>query len=279
MYDAISLYSGAGGIDDGLWQTKKIKVKVAIDIEPDMCETIRLNHPDTEVICGKVSDYIDSLPKTNIVAGGPPCPAFFRANMQRSFDMCEVNNFWAVVEKIYPKFYLMENVQDVKKKLIKHSHLVNCADYGVPQIRLRRFFTNLPLPKPTHSQKPNQRLDGVTPKPWVTIRKALKIDSILNNTKLWSINDPKFQNCSYQQRRYFHELDKPARTITTKDLGIQASMMLSDGTHCRKLTNGELATLQGFRKDYQFYGGVTSVKKQIGNAVPPPVIKAFFDHI
>ena len=56
-------------------------------------------------------------------------------------------------------------------------------------------------------------------------------------------------------------------------------MMISDGKHARKLNIAELAILQGFRKDFQFYGGKTSIRKQIGNALPSAISKAFFSQI
>jgi len=88
----LSLYSGGGGIDEGLKQAE-IKTDIAIDYNYDACRTLKMNHPDTEVICGRVGDYVESLPKASIVVGGPPCPEFSRANIGRTFNMCEINNF------------------------------------------------------------------------------------------------------------------------------------------------------------------------------------------
>lgn len=47
----------------------------------------------------------------------------------------------------------------------------------------------------------------------------------------------------------------------------------------RKFTPRELASLQTFRHNYEFHGGVTSVRTQIGNAVPPLVWKTFIEQI
>lgn len=292
----ISLYSGGGGIDQGL-KKAGIKTTVAIDFEKDCCRTIKQNHPDCEVICGKVSDYIDSFSKVDCIVGGPPCQGFSIANMKKNLDPTEVNNFWKIVDKLKPKYYLMENVRDVVEVCFrKPVYLINCADYGIPQKRIRRIFTNIPLPKPTHSEKN-----------WITVKKALNLEGLIENrrqlnddkkraikrrystdqptvtitvdTRLWSLTDPKFQNISFMARKYFHELNKPARTVTTKDLGIQPSMMLTDGYYARKLNIQELAILQGFPKSYKFYGTKTSVRKQIGNAVPPKLITEFFKQV
>lgn len=47
----------------------------------------------------------------------------------------------------------------------------------------------------------------------------------------------------------------------------------------RTFTNRELACLQGFPLDHEFLGNKTSVRKQIGNAVPPIVAKKIYDTI
>jgi site-specific DNA-cytosine methylase len=51
----LSLYSGADNLGDGVIQAGH-EVKLAIEMNNDCCRTIKLNHPDTEVINGKVSD-------------------------------------------------------------------------------------------------------------------------------------------------------------------------------------------------------------------------------
>ena len=56
-------------------------------------------------------------------------------------------------------------------------------------------------------------------------------------------------------------------------------MMISDGQYARKLINDEVKIIQGFSGNYKFHGGITSVKKQIGNAMPPQPIKAFFEQL
>ena len=57
------------------------------------------------------------------------------------------------------------------------------------------------------------------------------------------------------------------------------------GTHMyhykfpRALTNRERASLQTFPLRYKFHGNKTSVRKQIGMAVPPLAAKAIFSNI
>ena len=307
---AISLYSGGGGIDCGAEQSGNIETILAIDIGKPECNTLKENFPDCEVIRGEVACQLSTLPKADVVFGGPPCPNFSRDNKDRNFDMCEVNNFWKAVEIVKPKYYLMENVQDVNLKLIKHNFKVNCADYGAPTTRVRRFYTNLKLPQATHAEYPQDTLFGGKLKRWISIREALgypkdkkmhvedrkstfgeyykkedgefrkySVDkpsfTLVADARIWVVDDPKFQNITYDTRAYFNEIDKPARTLTTKDIGPYPSMMVSDGKYARKLTNEECAILQGFPDTYKFIGNKGDVKRMIGNSVPPMVIYNF----
>ena len=145
----LSLYCGAGGIDQGLKQVG-IETTLAIDYVEDCCNTMKLNH-NCEVICGKVSDYKDSLSNFDVIVGGPPCPEFSNAKTDKTYDPKEVNIFWEIIDRIKPKYHLMENVSGVIKVCKKRNFLLNSADYGTPQTRHRRFFTNLDPPVKTHS--------------------------------------------------------------------------------------------------------------------------------
>lgn len=154
----VSLYSGADNLGDGVIQAGH-EIILCVEKDKDCCETIKLNHPDIEVINGLVSDHLSTLPKCDCVIGGPPCPEFSRAKTDRTFDLCEVNNFRKAIEITKAKHHFMENVQDLYQVHKQRNFLVNCADYGVPQTRIRRIFTDMELPKPTHAEFPSNTLE------------------------------------------------------------------------------------------------------------------------
>lgn len=316
----LSLYCGAGEIDEGL-KDSGILTTTAIDFNKDACESFKLNHPQTEVICGKVGDYKESFSNYDIVVGGPPCPEFSRANSGRTFDTCEVNNFWEIVQNNNPKYHLMENVQDVIKVLKKPNHLINCADYGTPQTRTRRFYTNLPLPKPTHSKTPTSDLLGGSLKKWVSVKDALGLEGIIEDRKTtfgekYNKDNGKFRQYSTDRpsntivtdsrqwyisptgfkeknkREISRKIEEPSMTIVNAneyvltDHKVMSQKYIAyrktENTakiHERKLTNEELAILQGFPSSYRFYGSKSSVKEQIGNACPRQPIAAIFSQI
>ena len=90
-------------------------------------------------------------------------------------------------------------------------------------------------------------------------------------------NDPELRiNTKTKLSSIYRRLDRnrPAYTVTGSGGG---------GTHMyhweipRALSNREKARLQTFPDNYEFWGGVTSVRKQIGMAVPPYGAKLIFE--
>lgn len=317
MLTAVSLYSGADNLGDGFIQAGN-KIKICVEYNPkepnfgkDACETIKLNHPDIEVINRPVSEVLSTLPKVDCVIGGPPCPEFSRAKSNRSFDLCEINNFRKAIEITKAKHHFMENVQDLYQVHTERNFLINCADYGVPQTRIRRIFTGLPLPKATHSEFPSKDLFGNEIKKWVSVREALGLDGlVLNKTQqcwkqkiplyktekphptiltdgssngLWFVSPTGFDEKNKKQ--IGRSIDEPIMTVVSGNdyqftdkpkMSTKYHQFKNDYKEIRRLTNEELAILQGFRKDFKFYGSKSSVKKQIGNALPSIISKSFF---
>lgn len=128
-------FCGAGGLSLGFLQ-EGFNVKLANDIEDVCIQTYKYNHPELptdKLIQGDIKqivDHIDNYIKTDIdvVVGGPPCQGFSEANRQRVID--DPRNklykyFVKAVEKIGPKFVVMENV----KGMMRVAHQV-VEDYG-----------------------------------------------------------------------------------------------------------------------------------------------------
>lgn len=64
------------------------------------------------------------------------------------------------------------------------------------------------------------------------------------------------------------EKDKPAYTITTRLNTPSVGRIIHPVDH-RTITPREAARIQSFKDDYRFFGNITSLGIQIGNAVPP----------
>lgn len=121
----VDFFCGAGGLSLGFVE-EGFNIKLANDIQDVCIETYKYNHPeipsskiiqgDIKEIVDNVSNYIDT--DIDIVVGGPPCQGFSEANRQRVIDdpRNKLYKYYVkAVEKIAPKFVLMENVKGMLK--------------------------------------------------------------------------------------------------------------------------------------------------------------------
>lgn len=99
----IDLFSGAGGTSLG-FDTKGFRNVFSIDIDPDCCETYKLNFPEHHLIRKNIGDLsekeISKLTggkEMDVVIGGPPCQGFSVAGKILMSDRLGR----AVREKIY----------------------------------------------------------------------------------------------------------------------------------------------------------------------------------
>ena len=216
MPKIVSIFSGAGGIDLGFAKAGFDTV-FATDIWSRACETLKINFPETEVVCDdiininfhkikEVHGHIDGL------VGGPPCPPFsksrfYRVEKGRGIDdedgFVTVSNYFRAVEELNPNFFFFENVHGFVYKphaaaleflksrakdlgyKVKYD-VVNTADYGVPQTRerficigVKEKLPNFTFPKQTH-YNPEKAQKATELKPWITCGEILsEIDFIL----------------------------------------------------------------------------------------------------
>lgn len=179
--------------------------------------------------------------------------------------------------------------------------LINAADYGVPQIRRRligigaRDLNFVPFPKATHAAQPS-RQSGL--KRWVTVAEAFKklprnymsradnlmmrhADYMIKRMAMIGVGQnfrvlppgrlPScWKNGKHQGVDTFGRLDpaKPSVTIRTSGFNPTKGRYIHPHEN-RGLSTLEMACLQSFPKEWSFVGGIGSVGRQIGNAVPP----------
>lgn len=198
----VSVFSGVGGIDFGFEQTG-FETIFASDIWDRACESLKVNFPNTEVVCDNIENIdFKKIKKTykNIdgLVGGPPCPPFsksrfYRKEKERGIDdedgFMTVSNYFRAVEELDPKFFFFENVHgfvfkphksalemvemESKRLGYKIFHkVINAADYGVPQTRqrficigIKKNMEDFIFPEKTHSD-PDKLIKGT--RPWVT---------------------------------------------------------------------------------------------------------------
>lgn len=125
-YTLADFFCGAGGLSLGFRQAG-FKIELANDIEDVCIETYKYNHPeipseriikgDIKVIIDNIEDYLDR--DIDIVVGGPPCQGFSQANKNHRVIDDPRNKLYKyylkAIEKIVPKFVVMENVRGMLK--------------------------------------------------------------------------------------------------------------------------------------------------------------------
>jgi len=166
QYTCIDSFCGAGGLGLGL-QRAGFNILLSFDIDRLCIETIEKNqkyfgHP---AIAADIADMLNGelLRRCNLqrgelflLAGGPPCQGF---SVQRRGNDTDSRNelvlmYGRLVNELYPKYFVMENVSGIAGKRGKtilqqliesveeigyhvHIELLDAQDYGVPQRRKR----------------------------------------------------------------------------------------------------------------------------------------------
>lgn len=208
-FTAISLFSGAGGMDIGASQVSNgsIHTQLAIDSWQDACVTLQKFHQNNAIVLNQditaINDpkqlwfnYTHDNELPDIVYGGPPCQAFSQAGKQKALGDergTMIGEFLRFVARLKPKFFIMENVSNLRGvgggtlyKQILHTmrdigYNVNvgvllAADFGTPQLRNRLFFIGsrndlkIDIPLPEATHVMEPNLFAL--KPYVTVGEA-----------------------------------------------------------------------------------------------------------
>jgi len=177
--------------------------------------------------------------------------------------------------------------------------LLNAADYGVPQRRVRLFMIGYrkgdrpPFPEATHAKDP--LLFEQQFKPWVTLKTCLasvgKLDldeviqpnaALLAQLKMLTpgsgVRSPGKKETTrpgghwgYKQGAFLADLAFPARTVTAS---AQQDWIDDSSLGIRRLCPRECAAIQTFPAEWEFSGKRVDQYRLIGNAVPPLLAQA-----
>lgn len=290
----ISLFSGAGGLDLGLIKSGH-QIVWANDHDPDCVETYRQNIGGHITLADIQKVKSRDLPDADVVVGGFPCQGFSCANMRRS-RKDERNSlyleFLRIIKQKKPNYFIAENVRGilsldggkVMKMILRdftkagydvQYQVINMANYGVPQSRIRVVFFGsrrkasaqmLSFPEASHTRLPN----GV-PR-WISIGEALKSipepDADNHSLKNHICSRYKVTNRNFTGHRRTNP-DKPSPTILARGNGKGGVCAIQHPQNHRRLSVRESAIIQSFPLNFEFSGSLNSMYRQVGNAVPP----------
>jgi DNA (cytosine-5)-methyltransferase 1 len=221
------------------------------DIDADAVETYNLN---LSGIGGSArrQDVLSWSPsgEYDIIIGGSPCQPFTIANTVNRGEKHPLfptfSRFFDLLLEFRPMAFVFENVKGLlsrsfrplllaqldrlKKEYRVEMGILNAADYGVPQRRLRLIVVGIrrdlnivpTLPKPTHSEVGYLTLCNGELQEWVTVYEAIgDILSVPPNTRFLLTNHVMTEKGGRDNERSdwgsrVMQLDAPAYTITEK---------------------------------------------------------------
>lgn len=235
---------------------------------------------------------------------------YFRAIEELSPKVYFFENVHGFVYK--PHFEAVDFLKSESKRLGYKIFfkVVNAADYGVPQTRerficigVKNDYPDFKFPQETHCDPQNEEASSCGLRPWVTCQEAigdLDFDLPEDNEMQAGSKDkdllkgiPPGENYLYFTKekghpkpvfkwrsRYWSFLLKlsPHRPSWT----IQASHSNNMGPFHWKnrfLRISEIKRIQTFDDNYEFIGDFKNQWRQIGNAVPPKLVKTFANAI
>lgn len=177
--NAISLYTGVGGLDFG-FEAAGFRTAVAVEFDAVACRTVWLNRPDWNVIERDIhevgsAEILDAAGlragEADVLIGGPPCQPFSKSSYWVNGDALRLDDpradtltaYLRVLRDTRPKAFLLENVYGLvykgKDEGLQHLldgiasinretgtnyrlgwKLLNAAHFGVPQLRERVFL-------------------------------------------------------------------------------------------------------------------------------------------
>lgn len=301
QYNFVDLFSGAGGMTQGLLQAG-FKPIASLEINEIASATYMKNFPECHHFCGDIQQFnpkswLDTLdsPDIHLVVGGPPCQGFSVAGKRDPNDPRNFlfNEFVRVVSELRPWYVVMENVPGIltmQKGAIKEAifeaftkigystisvAILEAAAYGVPQIRPRTIFIANRL-----------SIQNPYPKAQLSSDRYLPIESAISDlpeyTPIPKINHEWTKHSNEYTARLAQvppggSLYKTYADAFKRQYPGLPSMTVKEnhgGTHIhpylnRVISAREMARLQTFPDSFIFEGSMKKAMWQIGNAVPP----------
>lgn len=280
-----------------------------------------IEHADVRALSGR--DILSCIGmgrgQIPVLAGGPPCQSWSSGGKQLGYSDERgrlVEDYLRIASEIDARWLIFENVRGLltargldgkpgsaleymRSTLFDHGwqthvELLNAADFGVPQRRVRLIVIgyrsgDIPLmPVPTFGKSNGQSS-------WKSLRSCLSEiaplsdDEIIRPTGKMVIELRGLKPGSgvksagkaeatrpgghwgYKQGAFVADQDLPARTVTASS---QQDWIIDGNRGLRRLAPRECATIQTFPHDWEFAGNRTSQYRQIGNAVPPVLAEA-----
>lgn len=288
----IDLFAGIGGIRLG-FESVGGKCVFSSEFDKDACKTYEANFG--EYPSGDITQInAEDIPDFDILLAGFPCQAFSIIGKKEGFANETCGTLFWDIERILkekkPKAFMLENVRNLTAhdegrtfSTIK-SHLealgyhvyakvLNALDFGVPQKRERIIIVGFiddvkfDFPQAVDETKKLSLKDILEE----NVDSKYYVRDEIKNSRLERLKDK-----NYPKPYISHE--NMAGSITPHPYssclraGASANYILINDE--RRPTEREMLRIQGFPDTYKIVVPYSKIKKQTGNSVAVPVIKA-----
>ncbi len=292
--NVIDLFAGAGGFSTGA-SMAGCNVAWAANHWPDAVEWHSRNHPNAAHICQDLhqADW-SQVPAHDLMLASPCCQGHSKARGKASGNPqhdASRSTAWAVVsaaEYHRPPAILVENVPEfldwqlyrpwvLAMQALGYAvspHVVDAADLGAPQNRIRMFLVltqsaqPLKLNLPTLDHLPAASFIDFESGRWQPIEKPGRAAATLERVRAGrATHGDRFLISYYGNTKTGRSLDRPIGTITTRD-----RWAIVDGDRMRMLSRWECRSAMSFPDTYQLPDNHRLAVHLLGNAVcPTPV--------
>ncbi|MCM1578266.1 MAG: DNA cytosine methyltransferase [Ruminococcus sp.] len=288
----IDLFAGIGGIRLG-FESVGGRCVFSSEFDEDACKTYQANfgeHPSGDITKINAKD----IPKFDILLGGFPCQAFSIIGKKEGFANETCGTLFFDIERILkekkPPAFMLENVRNLtahdggKTFIIIKEHLeglgyhvyakvLNALDYGVPQKRERIIIVgfldnvNFTFPDPIPVSKRTTLQDILE----TDVPQKYYVRDVIKESRLLRLKDKDYPK-PYISHENMAGSITPHPYSSALRAGASANYILINDE--RKPTERELLRIQGFPDDFKIVVSYSKIKKQTGNSVAVPVIKA-----
>ena len=288
----IDLFAGIGGIRLG-FEAVGGRCVFSSEFDEDACATYEANfgeHPSGDITKIDAKD----IPDFEILLGGFPCQAFSIIGKKEGFANETCGTLFFDIERILkekrPPAFMLENVRNLTAhdngntfRVIRehlealgyhvYAKVLNALDYGVPQKRERIIIVgflddikfNFPEPIPESERK--TLLDILE----TDVPRKYYVRDEIRESRIERLN-----NKNYPRPYISHE--NMAGSVTPHPYssalraGASANYILINDE--RRPTEREMLRIQGFPESFKIVLPYGKIKKQCGNSVAVPVIRA-----
>ena len=289
----IDLFAGIGGIRLG-FESVGGKCVFSSEFDEDACKTYQANfgeHPAGDITKIEAAE----IPDFDILLGGFPCQAFSIIGKKEGFANETCGTLFFDIERILkekkPPAFMLENVRNLTAhdngntfRIIRthlealgykvYAKVLNALDYGVPQKRERiiivGFLNNdvsFSFPNPIPDNEKTSLKDILEE----NVDKKYYVRDEIRQSRLERLKDKDYPK-PYISHENIAGSITPHPYSSALRAGASANYILINDE--RRPTERELLRLQGFPDTYKIVVPYGKIRKQTGNSVAVPMIKA-----